>query len=44
MVRRTLEHLLELEVRGNAAETRVAMVLGLIMEEEEDVVGQVKHL
>jgi hypothetical protein len=44
VVRRTLDHLKELNIKGSAAETRVAKVLGLILDESEPVQGQVKHL
>jgi len=44
VVRRTLHHLREMDVKGDKAETRVALVLGLIMNENEAVSGSVKHL
>ena len=44
VVRRTLQHLRELDIKGSTAETRVALVLGLIIDEDEPVTGSVKHL
>jgi len=44
LVRRTLKHLREIDVKGDLAEKRVALVLGLILDESEPVVGQVEHL
>ena len=41
---RTLLHLRELHIKGDLAEKRVALVLGLILDEDEKVVGQVKTL
>jgi hypothetical protein len=44
VVRRTLQHLRDLDVKGKAAEKRVALVLGLIIDEDEEPSGSVKHL
>jgi len=44
VVRRTLQHLRELDIKGSTAETRVALVLGLVIDEDEPVTGSVKHL
>jgi len=44
VVRRTLLHLRELHIKGDLAEKRVALVLGLILDEDEPVLGQVKTL